>query len=433
MKNGAISVFSAVLLLFYCIAVAVAVLSPLNLCARGRCLDPGGDFVLRVNEIECLLKGVNPFDVWHGDIVLKPYVPNFGEPRKVVEGKDGYTEIINAYAPWEYIVMMPFALMQRTVAWTLYFLLMMAGLGVLFVVGRSFCFSFSKCDRATSLIGGAVPVLLAGLPIYQNFHTGNLAVPVLVAAALLPVCLNRGHDVLAGMCWMFVMLKPQLGLIFVVPLFMCRKFLTCLVAAAMCFALACISALLCHTSPFKLILQTPAANTFAFMGCGTMPSFLCPYLPGGLGIIAGLVVGAALCAYMTRRLVVSGVRDWTVVLMPAAVMGAAWTYAQCYSFSMNWFFFLVLCSSIVKWPRSRFLWVVAALSAVFMTRLYNLAHFLPKVLPGVVPEFLPSEAWHYHIDSVVSGVSIVLTLAFCIWISRRAAKEDMPRPFRNEV
>ena len=423
MKNGAISVFSAVLLIFYCIAVAVAVLSPLNLCARGRCLDPGGDFVLRVNEIECLLKGVNPFDVWHGDIVLKPYVPNFGEPRKVVEGKDGYTEIINAYAPWEYMVMMPFALMPRTVAWTLYFLVMMAGLGVLFAAGRSFCTAFSGCDCVASLIGGTLPVLLAGLPIYQNFHTGNLAVPVLVASAMMAVCLNRGYDVLAGVCWSLAMLKPQIGLVFAIPLLMFKKFKTCFVAAAICMAFSVFASLFCKASPWTLILQTPAANTFAFMGCGTMPSFLCHYLPAGFDIVAGLVVGAALCAYMTHKLASSGVRDWTVILMPAAVMGAAWTYAQCFSFSMNWFFFLVLCSSLVKWPRSRFLWAVAALSAVFMTRLYNLAHFLPKAFPKYIPEFLPSESWHWHADTMVSAVGVALTFAYCVWFSRRAAKD----------
>ena len=361
---------------------------------------------------------------------MKPYVPNFGEPRKAVEGKAGYTETINAYAPWEYIVMMPFALMPRTVAWTFYFLIMMAGLGVLFVVGRSFCVIFAGCDRATGLIGGAVPVLLAGLPIYQNFHAGNLAVPVLVASAMMAVCFNRGCDVLAGVCWSLAMLKPQIGLVFAIPLLMLRKFKTCLVAATICVTFSVFASLFCDASPWTLILQTPAANTFAFMGCGTMPRFLCPCLPGGLGILAGLTVGAALCAYMTRRLVASGVRDWTIILMPAAVMGAAWTYAQCYSFSMNWFFFVVLFASLAKWPKSRFLWVLAALSAVFMTRLYNFAHFLPKVLPGVVPEFLPSESWHYHIDTVVSSIGIALTFAYCVWFSRRAAGDMKPGGLR---
>ena len=77
-------------------------------------MTKGGDYMLRMTEIDCLLRGVNPYDVWHGDVVLKPYVPHAGEPRMAVEGKEGFTELINAYVPWEYIMMMPFAVMPRT-------------------------------------------------------------------------------------------------------------------------------------------------------------------------------------------------------------------------------------------------------------------------------------------------------------------------------
>ena len=169
----------------------------------------------RMTEIDCLLRGVNPYNVWHGDIVLKPYVPHVGKPREVVEGKEGFTELINAYAPWEYIMMMPFALMPRTASWILYFVLMLASLGALFAVGRSFAMRFAGVDRDVGAIVGAVAILLAGLPIYQNFHAG---VPVLLAAALMAVCLNRGWDMLAGVCWAFAMLKPNLGLAFAIPL-----------------------------------------------------------------------------------------------------------------------------------------------------------------------------------------------------------------------
>lgn len=427
----ALVITSAVLLAIYCVAVATAIVTPLNPFGGGRWLVPGGDYMLRMNEIGCLKRGVNPFDVWHGDVVLKPYLPLSGEGRSAVLGKPGFTEQLHVYPPWEYAAMMPFSFLPVALSWTIYLLAMFAGLWLLFFAGRSFCRLFSGGGEGACAIASALSVLFVALPVFQNLLLGNFAVPVLVAAVLMAVCLNRGHDVLAGVCLAAAMLKPQLSLAFVIPLVMLRKFKTCTSAAAICAALAVIPALVCRASPLEMVLQGVSGNSFLFTGCGTMPSFLCPYLPGGFGIIVGLVIGAALCAYMTHRLASSGVRDWMVLLMPAAVMGAAWTYAQCFSFSMNWFFFLVLCSSLVKWPRSRFLWALAALSAVFMTRLYNLAHFLPKVLPGVVPEFLPSEAWHYHIDTIVSSVGIALTLALGIWISRRAAKEDMQRSFGN--
>ena len=413
----------AILALFlYGAAVAIAVLSPINPYGGGKTLAKGCDFMMRVTEIDCLLRGVNPYDVWHGDVVMKPYVPNYGEPRAAVEGKEGFTEEINAYAPWEYMMMLPFALMPRTLSWVLYFALMLASLGALFAVGRSFAMRFAGAGRDAGVVVGAAAILLAGLPIYQNFHAGNLAVPVLLAAALMAVCLNQGRDALAGVCWAFVMLKPQLGLVFAVPLLMKRKYLTCFVAAALCLVLTVVSSFFCHTSPLDLILQTPAANTFAFMGCGTFPYFLCSCLPGDSDIVAGLAVGAVLCFFMTRSLEKAGFRDWIVLAMPAAVVGAAWSYSQCYCFTMNWFFFAVLAASLARWPRSKFLWCVAALSALLMTRLYNLGHTLMAIASG--PGFDPATPAHYHVDSLVTSAGLVLTVALCVWLAKNAKQGE---------
>lgn len=414
----AFAAFAALAL--YCVLVTAVVMSPLNPFGNGGWVTKGGDYMLRMTEVDCLLRGVNPYDVWHGDIVLKPYVPNYGEPCRAVECKEGFTEQINAYAPWEYIMMMPFALMPRTFSWIFYFALMMAGLGLLVHLGRSFGLAFSGRGREVAIIVGVAPVLLSGLPIYQNFHAGNLSVPVLVAAALMAVCLNRRRDALAGVCWAFAMLKPQLGLIFAVPLLMERRFLTCAVAAGVCLGLTCVAALICHASPVVLILQTPAANTFAFMGCGTYPYFMCGWLPGNLGIVAGVLAGAVLCFLLTRWLARAGVGNWFVLLMPAAVMGASWTYAQCYSFTMNWFFFLVLVAALVKWPQSRSLWCIAALSVPLMTRVYNLVHTLAGLLPGYTVR--PDESWHYHVDSLVTTASLAVLVAFCACLTGKLHK-----------
>ena len=416
MKKTAVALSVAALAL-YCALVSVVVLSPLNPYGDGKWLTRGCDYMMRMTEIDCLLRGANPYDVWHGNIVLKPYVPNYGEARAAVEGKEGYTEEINAYAPWEYIMMMPFALMPRTFSWILYFALMLASLSVLFRIGRSFTARFAGVVRDNGAVVGTAAILLAGLPIYQNFQSGNLAVPVLVAAALMAYCLNHGQDELAGVCWAFVMLKPNLGLAFAIPLLMRRKFLTCVVAASLCAILTLAASLVCGSSPFDMVLQTPAANTFAFMGCGTFPYFLCQYLPGDYDIIAGLAVGAVLCFFMTFVLVRAGYRDWIVLSMPAAVVGAAWSYSQCYCFAMNWFFFVVLAASLMKCPRSKFLWSLAILSALLMTRLYNLGHTLTAILAG--PGFDPASPTHYNVDSLVTSAGLVLTVALCCWVSRQ--------------
>lgn len=404
------------LLFAYGAAVSIAVLTPLNPFGKGQWLAKGGDFMLRMTEIDCVLEGANPYDVWHGNIVRRPYLPNYGAARRALEGDKEFTEDINAYVPWEYIMMMPFALLPRTLSWLLYFASMLAALYYLFKIGRSFGRRFIGCDRDTAGIVGAAAILLAALPIYQNFHVGNLSVPVLLAAAFMSVCLNHRYDTMAGVCWALAMLKPQLGLLFAIPLLMRKRIETCIFAVGICSMLTLIASLVCNSSLFGMVIQPASANAFAFMGCGTFPHFLTPYLSGNLDIVAGVVVGAAVCAVLTWVLVRSGIRDWFLLLMPAAVIGSAWTYAQCYSFVMNWFFFVVLCASLLKRPRSRFLWVLAAVSVVTMTRVYNFVHVLPKALPNVFPEFLPSESWHWNIDSLLSSVGIVLLVALCVWI-----------------
>ncbi len=413
-KVFAIAAFS--LVVAYCAAVAVMVLTPLNPLSKGEWLHRGGDFMLRVSEIDCLLDGVNPYYVWNGDIVKKPYVPNYGAPRAAVEGKEGFTEFINAYAPWEYIMMMPFALLPRTVSWVLYFGLMMAGVFALFFFGRAFCRRTCACGDEVACVASALSILFVALPVYQNFFEGNLSVPVLLSVVLMACCLNRGWNALAGLCWAFAMIKPQLGLVFAIPLLLRRKFLTCFVAAAICLVLTAVSALLCRESPIALLFQASAASSWAFEGCGTFPKFLCGFFENGVGINIGLAVGAVLCAWMTW--ILRREKDWMVFLMPAAVMGASWTYAQCYSFTMNWFFFLILCISFIKVPHSRFLWFVATLAVLMMTRAYNLIHFIPKALPDVFPDIVASDSCHYHISSLITAASVVVLSAFCVWYNQ---------------
>ena len=426
-----LSIVSLALLCVYCAAVAIVVISPINHDSKGEWCVHGGDFSLRMAEIDCMLRGVNPYDVWHGDVVLKPYIPLGGEHDRAGEGEEGFSELINAYVPWEYMMMMPFALLPRAVAWVLYFFSMLGALGILFWRGGLFARRFASRDvgvcREDFAIVGALPILLVALPLYQNLQVGNLTVYVLLASVFMAACLGRGRNVMAGVCWAVAMLKPQLALPFAIPLLMMRKFTTCLVAAATCAALTLVSSLVCNASPVDLVVQGVSASKHAFRGCGTFPLFLCQYMPGDVGIYAGVLVGAAICAVLTRMLLRSGVRDWLVILMPAAVIGAAWTYAQCYSFTMNWFFFLALSAAVVRCPRSPFLWSVALVSALIMTRLSNFLHFAPKAFPGFLPDIVPSMLCHYHIDSIVSFAGVVVVVLFCAWLSRRAASAELNR------
>lgn len=60
---------------------------------------------------------------------------------------------------------------------------------------------------------------------------------------------------------------------------------------------------------------------------------------------------------------------------------------------------------------------IAALSALLMTRLYNLAHTLAAIALG----FDPASPAHYHADSLVTSAGLVLTVVFCAWLAKEKA------------
>ena len=72
LSRGLVALFP----LFLAFLVVTAV-SPLRFESDGRWFGPPCDFSLRMTELDCLKRGVDPFDVWHGDVKLKPFRPNF--------------------------------------------------------------------------------------------------------------------------------------------------------------------------------------------------------------------------------------------------------------------------------------------------------------------------------------------------------------------
>jgi hypothetical protein len=180
---------------------------------------PGGhfDFNLRMNEIQCVLNGVNPFQIWNEEIVLPPYVSNF--PKKPTP--EGCIEQVNAYAPWEYVYMMPLSFLPRHIAWFVYCIMM--GFAV-FCVGW---FSRPLEGEDDFQWGGDDVLLLISLPlamtsylIWSNASVGNFIVFVMAFSVLLAKALAKGNWLFAGVSLAVTMIKPQSAILFVLPLLM---------------------------------------------------------------------------------------------------------------------------------------------------------------------------------------------------------------------
>lgn len=365
---------------------------------RYRMFCPGCDFTLRMNEIECLRHGYDPLDIWREKRFLPPYV-SISSKCNIWEH-----EPTHAYTPWEYTYMMPLSLLPRRVAWGVYVAFMFGCLLILLRLSR-------KMDGP---LVAAAALLLAIYPIWSNFFAGNFSVPLLFAAFMMAWFLNRGHVVLAGVAWAFLMTKPQLGILFAVPLLWRKRFATCSVATAICLVASLVPAVMCSTSPLKMILQIPSIGSFAFEGCGTLPWCLCGYMSRNVEIILSCALGLSLCLFMTGCL--RREKDWFWLLMPAAICAPNWTYTQSCSFAFGWFFFFAVLRELRQCPRSTAIWVFLIVSAIVNSRiylaLYNASGFFHLAAPY-------SHNIHLTIDSLNSTASLLLALAFCIWKARQ--------------
>ena len=365
------------------------------------------DFNLRMNEIACVVSGVNPFLVWNGDVVLRPYVSNL--PKSTVQ--EGCTEPVNAYAPWEYSYMMPLVLLPRSVAWSVYSLLML--LAMILILRFSMPETFHDGCRADTVLTTAVPFVVVSYLLWSNASVGNFIVIVLASSVLLARFLNEGRWCIAGVLWSIAMIKPQSALLFAVPLLMRGRWMVCITAGLTCLAASIPPSILCRSSLLEMLIQGPAANAELFEGCGTWPKFLCGHLGSGADIGLGLAIGAALCVWMTWML--RRERDWLVYLMPAAICGSCWTYTQAYSHAMGWFVAFAIVSALVRNPKSRFLWVLFALSLPVLSRAFLAWHGLCAFFGW---EFPISGYAFRCVDSLNSTASLAIAFSFCAWRRR---------------
>jgi len=212
--------------------------------------------------------------------------------------------------------------------------------------------------------------------------------------------------VLAGLCWALAMIKPQVALLYAVPLLFRRKFLVCAVAAGTCLVASVPPMLLCHRGLVELIRHGIGASSSYFIGCGTFPGFLIPLFGHSLSLNLGLAVGLALCSFVTWK--TPRTANWLVYLAPAAFIGTAWSYAQLYASVVNWIPMTLIVVALLRHPQSKTLWAVFALAVVFLTRVYTFYHGFTMLFPERF-----GYSWYLH--GVLDSLNSLLGLVLVVW------------------
>ncbi|MBO4286996.1 MAG: DUF2029 domain-containing protein [Kiritimatiellae bacterium] len=378
----------------------------------------GFDFRLRYNELTCLRAGVDPFLVWSGKAEipgLKPYT-NEAIAYLLTAGAHSF---VHTYTPWTYTLLYPFALLAYPAALACWRLVLSLCFALLLL------FAYRTAHRVRGKpTDGLLALAAVSAYVSLNFENGvalNFGLLLAVAVCTMGWFLNRGRELAAGVCLALLMMKPQIGALFTLPLLLQRRYKTLAAGAVLCLAGTLPPALLCHRSPLDLILQVLQAGVYTrrttfFPGCvyAALSRHLCAAVPFAVSAL----LGAALCVWLCWRL--RNERDNLLVLSAPAIVCVAWTYSTIHD---RLVYALPIILLVCAFCQERDKKIRAALFALLLFLPFAVLYqYFCWLIPNVPPSLIrASFIWH----SAHELLSLFLLAGFCLWLSRD--------PFRKEA
>jgi hypothetical protein len=331
------------------------------------------DFSTRYHECNCVLSHVDPFKVWKGVVDHPEY--------KSYDNKDEFDKrlTVHAYSPWEYAYLMPLAILPFPQAAKLFGCLEVLALFTIWMIAWRVGYSIRRdMSDAVFLCGIA---LGSGNSLRGTITCGNYGLICASLVLLMIWALNKKYDVLAGVLWAFIMVKPQLGLLYVIPLLIAQKWKTIATAAAICLFSTIFPAVMTSTSPIKLILQVKDIGApYLYLDNGNQILFLFfkDYLSKGTILLASASVGIAICVLVSwwcRKY-----DDWLCKFLPVAVVSLFWTYSLPHD-SVLLCIPLIYCGSKLVMAQSRreFLQWLIMLCPFLMDAFYLLCRIWPSL------------------------------------------------------
>ncbi len=295
-----------------------------------------GDLRWRRNEMRCAHQGVNSFHIWNREMTLPGFVPLYRpdiDKECVVPNN-----VVHAYPPWHTPLFYFYGWLPERMC--------IAVMSVVF--GFCLCFIFYECLRLTkarfeeSEWVTALTLILIVSFVVPCFIFLNYGVLILAALLFMNKMLEKGHVIWAGFAWALMMIKPQVGLLFVWPLFWHRKYWTIVTAAVVCLAATFVTSLLLHESMIDLILQVPKIGA-PYEKCDLADTMLRPFVgDGATFVVMGLFF--VLTGLATR--VFRKGNDFMLSCVPVALAIPCWTYSQLHDHMMLFPFFFFLAGKM---------------------------------------------------------------------------------------
>lgn len=309
----------------------------------------GFDFKMRYNEVKCVLHGTDPLLIWNGTVSSSEYVPFAFEHFFHDKGLN----LVHSYPPWSYTYLMPLVLLPKRDAITVFAILEFFCSVLLFAGAFQIGFR-RKCRHWDGCLYLVVVVLGVGEPMMRCLHVLNYGIIVAGAAWGMVVSLNRGYDRLAGLCWAIMMVKPQLAVLFFVPLLMGGKWRTIVTAVVICLVASLPPSLLCGRSPIDMILSIleygRGYQTEVLRGISLVPSCvvqaLQPSLTASGVLLLNAAIGLVICCVASW--VLRNHDDWLFRMVPTSVICVMWMAPRVHDQVCLVFFYIVAVDVLLR-------------------------------------------------------------------------------------
>ena len=279
----------------------------------------GGDLRLRRNEIVCAHQGVNSFRIWNREISLPGFTPYSRPDKEDVAHREG-DAWVHAYPPWHTAMFYFYGWMSDRAC-----IALMSGVFVLclcFIFYESVCFVRERFEDGVLVVGWAM-AMIAGYTIFC-FNYLNYGILILAALLFMNKMLKKGHVIWAGLAWAVMMIKPQMGLLFVWPLFWHRKYVTIVTAAGVCLAATFVTSLLVHESMIDLILQVPQIGA-PYSTLNGVEFLVRPFLGESTKVVVmvAFFIFTGFATWVFRKS-----DDFMLSCVPVVLAIPLWTYSQ---------------------------------------------------------------------------------------------------------
>ncbi len=371
------------------------------------------DIRYRHNEISCSHSGINPYHIWNRTLTSDVYT-GISRPDLNAVPEEGKKHV-HAYPPWHTTFFWFYGwFSQNTCVVSMFVFNCLAFLIALFyfrryVTSRSFLF------------WGCLLMGLSG-PFVSVLVTGNYGCLLLLLTICLYETLKRDKQVLAGILWAGIMIKPQVGILYFWPLFWQKKYLTIGVAIAICLVATFWPASVYHESPLELILQVSQlgnsdipTNTASFSGFAyRLIGCKGPFVWMGFCFLI-----CCLCSYAVRN-----TPFWFMRVIPVLIIFPYWTYSQGHDYMISWPLYLILGvyissldGKIKKNPT--FIWMSAI--GLIVSTFYMYGWSFVMQMKWVCPAGL---GWIYHTCKFLNTGCMVLLMYYIVLFQGASKREQ---------